>query len=934
MAHESTNSNARNERLIHFQTNPLPWLLVNHFLTAGLLRELFGAVVQYATADTFDLDDFFDVLYNGAAPFDTLVLRPKETTGPLEDYVKRTISSVIAAHDYVPPVNIEMLKGEEAVRARALEASSYLGQLRLDDRDDMRRLIGKLPAELEPFFKAIMSLANFQPLDSYNASSDSNLERVDFESSSGSENTVFEEVLEALNYNEQPLRVVLVKHLGDLCADVDWWSGASFFYIRAQEMMANVTCEAWADLTTSLQSSLTLSTSSAAFVTSGAKISGAMLASGIDQSEDNGNLTLLANGAWDADWVKAIATDTLIPLRGRHVAKSSATQVLSSLDLDAAFKSWEEDRPRDANRFFWATLRRQYALGSITATNETKSYYGRFVVNWLDRMIEKHRLTDLFNMGVRLLLESGDGPFVEKTKWTDQLIETYVTEESVSAAIKCVDRYPGTRPVRLYAAINLFKEWLITLPPEREGPATLMLQFLADTAKESTSSLIKSKDLARQSLDALKDVADKRPELVYVIADAVADTVIEKLKGNFYEASSALESVGNYIGAMNETALKRLIDAILKYADEVQFGEGAWMIVRLLTDALSSNAVQTFANANPNEGRAITSAIVHLNSEQNSENGRLLFILSGLEPEYVKKEVTSEQLNSIVTEVRSRARIINASNAGHFICALLAAPWASKDDGIKDAMTSILEIIESTLNGRPQISFATTYNAINLLTERNDDILSHVQDAQGYRHSLAKIFDAIVRMWERSKVEPMIFTTFAIPEPTRPHPTLIHNWAFSSVKFAHLLRRDSEVDQALDTASNEPLLKDAIAIARTFARSGVQAADREAEKRDLRSIEEEGKEAFYAALGKRLAEAQALDMEPRSALIDTLVRRTLRLGPHFLDAATFAFAGANGRDINGASNEIASYRVRLDNERKLRLVIFPLFNLLTHDQGS
>lgn len=927
MAYETTNPNVCGERSAQFRENPLPWVLVNHFLTAGLLKELCSAIVQYATTDAFDVDNFFDVIYSGAAPFDTLVLRPKETTGPFEDHVKRTISSIVGAHDYVPPFNTEKLSGDEVIRARALETASYLAHLRLEDRDDLRRLHGKVPAEIEPFFNALAKLTDAN-------TNESGADSVNFEQPNNGMDVICEEVLDALSYKEQPLRAVLVKHLGDLCADADWWGGASIFYSRAQEMLVDVTSEAWVDLITSLRSSLTLSTSSAAFVTRDAKTSGVMLASGIDRAEKDNNLTLLSNGTWDADWVMAFAADAFVPYRGRYVTTASATQVVSSLDLEAAFKSWEEDRPQDANRLFWATLRRQYALGSITATNDTKSYYGRFVINWLDRMIEKHRLTDFFNMGVRLLLESGDGPFVEKTKWTEQLIETYVNEESVSTAIRCVARHPGTKPVRLYAAINLFKEWLIALPPEREVSATLMLKFLADTAKESTSSLIKSKDLSRQALDALKDVGGKRPELVYTVADAVADAVIEKLQGNFYEASAALESVGNYVGAMSERALKGLIDALLNYAEKIQFGDGAWMIVRLLTDAFSSSAVQKFANAHPTEGRAITSAIVHLNAEQNSENGRLLFILSGLAPKYVREEVTPDRLNSIVTEVRTRARIINASNASHFICALLAAPWASKDEGVRDALTSVLETIESAVSGTPQISFATSYNAINLLAERHDDILSHVEDIQGYQKSLAKIFDAIVRMWQRSTTQPMLFTTFAIPEPTRPHPTLIHNWAFASVRLAHRLQRVPEMEHTLDAASVEPQLRDAIAIARALARSGLHEEDRIEDDRELDSIEKEGREAFYATLGQRLAQAQALDPEGRVPLIDTLLKRSLRLGPHYLDAAIFAFAGANGRRLNRDANDLGSYRVRLDNERKLRLVIFPLVDFLTREENS
>ena len=83
---------------------------------------------------------------------------------------------------------------------------------------------------------------------------------------------------------------------------------------------------------------------------------------------------------------------------------------------------------------------------------------------------------------------------------------------------------------------------------------------------------------------------------------------------------------------------------------------------------------------------------------------------------------------------------------------------------------------------------------------------------------------------------------------TRPDPVLIHNWAFASIVFGESLGRLDAVLEVLTGAMAQPLIADAIALARATRSAGAGE-----DTIELDAIRGENRDTFYSALGRRLA---------------------------------------------------------------------------------
>ena len=894
-------SDTRTKRLAHFKDYHLLWVAVHHFLSADLIEELSDAVIATASEGTLTLGELFETLRTEGTPaLVSWAIRPRETSRTLGKYLQRLVRGLVWQHDDAPRIYGENVEKAEVSVMEALEAAYLLGYVDLQHEAVLAQYHRKAPPQLEALLNGMIELRACA--------------RSSADASIGIANS-------ATSSLEMPLKAVVVKHLADLSADMGQWDVAKLLYLHTESLLSEYVDASWVDFVHALKAMTVLSCASATRELSGVKEAADKLVKATDSSTIECDLMLLANGTSDALNAISESLDRVDVWRDTRVAVSRSPQLLGSLNLSVAFEHWADKKYDDAQRVFWAVLRRQLALGTATSTRVTKSYFGRCVIDSLEAGLAKQRYSDRFFLGVRLLVESGDANVADQTNWTEQLVQVYVDVASVAATVGLADVARGSTLERRLVTIALLKRWLVVLAPDASSIAADMLSFLAECARDGEGSLFTHRDLGGAGLRALAEVAKVRPEFRQLIGDRVADAVIERLKGHFSSITVALESVLGYLDALGRDALYRLIDAILDMLENPQTSV-PWPLVRSATDVLISPAVKEMSDRDRQIGKRVTSTIVRLSIEQETENARLLFILSDLTPDLAKEEIGAEKLGTIVGEVRKRALVTNSSNAIYNVMALFIAPWASHLEGIRDAFKSLLGILESAAAGRPSISFAGSYSALLLLAEKKDVIARDLpQPPAEFADQLDKVFIALIHVWESVKDVPLLFNSFALPAPTAPNLTLVHNWTFASIGFARALEREHEMVLAMAAAAQMPELADTIALARA-----IRGPANMTEPFDARSIGAEKRDAFYGALGQRLVLMRTLPSASREDLTKILLDRCLRLGPQGLDAGIFAAAFEVGVQIKTEKSDFASYRSRLDNDRHLRISLMPMLN--------
>ena len=165
-----------------------------------------------------------------------------------------------------------------------------------------------------------------------------------------------------------------------------------------------------------------------------------------------------------------------------------------------------------------------------------------------------------------------------------------------------------------------------------------------------------------------------------------------------------------------------------------------------------------------------------------------------------------------------------------------------------------------------------------------------------------------------------------VPPATRPNPTIIHNWAFASLRLAASLEREPEIVSALELAATEPEFAGPIALARTTLAS--ISIGEMAGSLNIEGIRAENRDTFYTALGARLVLVQKLPPQEVTDICKALLDQCFLYGPRELDAAVFLLADRlNLRDYV-AGREHSDYRKRLESNRQLRVLLSSVLELI------
>jgi hypothetical protein len=897
------NSSPAHERRSHFHQHYLMWIVVRHFLPADLTEELSKAIVEAVSDGKLSFDSLFESETFGTSTITkSWVVRPRQNSARLGDYLQRYIRGLVWQGDEPSFVITQGVEPTEVKAMQDLEAASWASQIDFERVNELPLMFPNAPESIQKFIEAVSSL---QALNSIKSSAE------------------IDDTIGIFLALPKPLDAILVKHLGDLSVDADNWTLASILYERADYVLSEFSDPSWTELVTIMRT-IILQSKAAALRTIDGSLEASKFLSGLLAGTDlSTGFSTVVNASLDTLVAATLSNDNHKFIDNRP-AILIAPQLLKTHDLSNAFESSLNHKYEQAHRWFWAVLRRQIALGGASDTRRTKAWYGRSLVEASSVTEVQSQPGNNFALGVRLLVEGADPHVAKQTSWTTEIVAVNVNAAFIEGVIAHAKRNQGSSIERAIVTVTIFQEWLKLLPPNSDEIATHMIEYFAESAINFEWSLFGNENVFSPSFDALKEVRKSRPEFSHLAITSIVRAIVNTLATQHVNAVSiALNTADDYFDALDDSALHLIVRATLDTLDKFGSDTGPWTVVRPALSLLSS-AQAILSRTDPALEKLVASSLIRFSIANEFENPNLLYLLRDTDPAYIEKAVDISRLNEVVENIRAQARQINSSATVSNILALLEAPAIVKQAGVNDAINSTLLILKSAADAKPTISFSSAYQTLLLLPRRSEAIaqalgLSEVEFAK----MLEPLISPLLQLWMTAAEKPHIFAGFSIPQRTVPNPTLVHNWTFASIGLARMLNQEQALAVAMESAGRNPLLETSIMVARAIRTGAGDPVEF-----DLDAIKKEKREAFYPALGQRLVSLYSLPSDTRNAIITCLLQQCFYLGPNALDAGVFVAALESGIEPEPSSGTALSYRGRLNNDRALRLSLFPFVEKL------
>jgi hypothetical protein len=898
-------ANVAGARREHFGIHWPAWTALRHFLPAPLLRELIQVIVNQISTDTLRLGDLFEERYEPGVPgLEVWALRALPVTSPTGTYLQRRIQSFLWQTDgnTYPPENEDGLASDRRGGPIALEAAVNLGVIDFAVDPSVLRIIRpqveQSLAVLLELIESGASMVRTAALDYF-----------------------IEKLAQRLDTIEPPLSIVMTKHLGDLCADIDEWNKAAALYCRAQERLAVFHEPQWKDYTETLRDVLLQSNASATRVTQGAGPSFSQLHGALQDASLTTRPLLCMNAAFDAVVAKRQAAATI-----SDEPEWRGTLLLPPLyhdthDLDLATQYAAHKQFRDAQRTCWAVLRRQIALGLAFDTRVTRALFGRVLVASVSEDDRASAQSSDFELGVRLLLESGDYAGTEKLSWSTKVVATFVDDRAVANVVASVSRYNGSKVERQKVAIELFNSWVSILPDDRRAVANRMLRYLAVCADEGTATFLGNYDVSGRSLEVLETLAKRRPEFRRSNRDQIQTLIISQLGSTFWRSKGqALELALQYMEVLSDEQCEALIENILALLARMDPAKQQWPIVRPAMHLLVSVRAAGISRAKESLGKQVLSAVLRFGTEQSTESSSLLFYLRAFDPQLLADPSIIATLQPTIDSLRKDVANINSSAVVGQLQALLLSPTISGRAGVEDALNSLERILQSSETKHPSIGLAVAYDVVMMLVDRQTVFSTELAiDRSEIDKIWHRINAALLNLWSAAKVNPLVFASFSLPAATKPNLTIVHNWAFASVRFAESLDSKASMMEALQSAMEEDSLRDGVALAMATGAKTDEQIEVAPDK-----IRLENSEVFYSALGRRLALLPKLDIEPALRLCKALLAQCFRYGPRGIDAGVLVYAAHLGMAGQFEPDAGSNYLKRVEESREIRMSLLPL----------
>jgi len=882
------------------RADPLAWIVVRHFLDAGVLRELCEVVVEHGSGGALFLSDLFEeITPNGSDVTASWFVRPRLLEGSLANHLAHVVTHVLWQSDEAMSPLREGVTADEAERLRALNSAftvsiADLGQtpIRLDE--------GSIHRSLRAVVEAVNVLGE-------HGTAVASAEAV------SAAQTVIQD-------RHPVLGALLVKHLGDLCADADQWHAAKALYSLALRLIETAPVDDWTDVTDKTRVIVRQSEAMAVWHLEGPEKSSRLLEGLIENVSIEAAPLAVINASYDAMTARLASGDLYTYTGDRRVAALYAPLLLHSHDFGAAYSASLVGRHRDAARRFWGVLRRQTALGGTTQARFTKAHFARAILAELEETVDRHDRKEDFALVVRLLVESGEPPHAERIRWSDHLVAAYLTPSILQQIEEMIERAPGMTIGRRMVASILYRDWLKAIDADRSDLAVPMLDGLMKTATEGSHSGLRNVATGSQALKALREIGMSRPEFHILTGDGIC-TVLDRVLTAWgpLPISEALATASSFMDGSDD----RLVEMIaLRTIDLVdQLPQDAFTpITRAASDLLNGRAVSKLTRQSAPFRLKRDRALIRLALNSSDEHVSLLWLLGWVDPKAVSEQLDADRIDEIIDGVRDQAMETRSSNAASCIHGLLLAPRVVGRERVEAALGSLEQIIRSSEERRPSPALANAYDPIILLARERVRISTDADlSQQSFDATIEKLIQALCVLWHEAAKRPLIFGGFAIPPNTRPNPTLVHNWTFASLELASAAGDVARMERVMNDARRNEQLATAMA---TGAAARKDATDKTLF--DAAAIAGEPADAFYAVLGERLTaiDGGADDVDVTVALLN----RCLLVGPRGEDAGILLLARHAGMMLDPDTPAVVSYQAKLVRDRKLRLSLSALLN--------
>lgn len=895
-------SHKQTSRAASFGDDCFLWLSVRHFLSAGDLRELCAAVVDYGSESELTLEDLFDsVTTQGDDTLETWSLMAKPLDGDLARRLQDLVRAVAWQGDSTRSSDDNTSTTSYLERLRLLWWAIDAGRFDLSSIDDSPRR-GEPPAPITLLFDAMRAVA--QSDDVSNARDNSS-------------------ALAELAERPFPLNAVLVKHIGDLCVDADDWVSASEIYSLAERLLLDGKGGDWKAFATTFRTVLNQSLANALWQLEGPQVALQVLSKSLERPFAENPLAYI-NGGIDhssASW--ASRSDGMGQDR-RAVVVTAPQLAPIQRHIGHGYEQLADGRYADAYRWFWAGLRRQTALGSHVLSAEAKGAFGRALIDqFADANAQLSTGAD-FWLGVRLIIESGKTKVAERARWSHDAVAKHVDEVLVARVLAHSKGPPSATHARSEVVLELFSQWTRLLPRDNLDTARAMLLPLVAFASPGSTKHGSEKNLVLKSQKALRAIAKEKPSFKSLVSQEIADLTLVRVREGANLFTTEMLSVAlEYIDSLSTEPLRALVEGLLAHVESLDLAKTEPRYTSLVLAVLESGSIRRLRRSERHIADRIEKLELDIALGQQTEPRNLFFLLRRLPKNLVDENIDDEFIVQLVQRTRKRALQINSSDADENIVALLSAPEIAGHDGIRDALTAFRNILESALDD-PAISFGPAYRVLSQLGNPREPISQQIaEQPSDIVAQIDEIWKLLLQVWKHAPDKPEIFNGFALPPPTEPNSVYVHNWTFASYQFAQRLSRTSALNDALDVASANAMLKSPIGIARSIV-----AIPTDVQSLDLNLISQENPDAFYAALGQRLKVLAGAASPERRVILAALLDGVILNGPNGMDAAVFTAALEHGVPASVTRDDLTGYGERLEADRSLRLGLSPLYYAL------
>jgi hypothetical protein len=879
-----------------FDADWLAWTALRHFLPVAGLRCLAATIAERVSSGTVRFDTLFeDALASDSGWSGTWFLRPRDVGSPLERHLQSFLRALAWQNDVAPPAPLD-LPPHEVSRFSELHQALVLGSA------DLHSFNNKSFELHQSRQKGVLALARVIVVlrERQSEASDGQLEAVNA----------------ALTDIDALLAVAILKHAGDLSADVDAWSDAATLYDEAEKQLRRHPEFGTNPLNSDLAALLAQSRGAATWVLKGGQAAAECFRSA--PLEIRTGALFSANASHD-EFVASFEGPPAEWPNDLRATVASPPLLLQTHSPFSAVQTWLTGNPMEAANRFWAMLRRQTALGSTTQARDTKAIYARAL---LDLLKKRPRQPDMhtFRIAARLLVESGNVEHTRRADWDAILLDAYVNEEQIRDAVNRAEAHEGVKHSRRQVVIALFERWIDGIPADRSELAGQMLAYIATLAREAEFSGLSTQNIAGHAFEVLHGLASRRPELRAEVRDIVwlaAVDVLERID-SWRGIESALSIAEVYADVFSAEQLKKLIDILLARPPTWL---SDWHTARRVFGFLLSESSLILLRQDEDAARRVITTILAI-PDAGGNTSDVLFFLQSFNADLLTDPKVIEKLREPINVLKDKASQINSSNTVEVIQSILIAPAVSGCDAVLAALRGLAKIIETASTERPSIVLAYAYQPLLLLARRRERFLEVFSAAIGsFQVEINGLIDRVIDFWKHVDHRPVLLTQFSIPPATVPDRVTVHNWAYASITFAEAFEAGTKMMTALSLVERKPELVEPIMQA-IATRSGGQGSV-SISPRDIRA---ESRNVFYALLGRRLAVLAALDESSARSPCAALAGQCLLWGPRESDVAVFLLSARLGiarTDLDKAGHW-SNYTKRVRSKRELAPFMAPL----------